>query len=92
MAMSDTERLSAYFAEIGRKGEVHYDEQGRITAWTENSVGPVGETYGELTADFAHFQQAFTKPVIAIEPNGLFEIGPMGNSVPKQVWAKEAKS
>jgi len=60
--------------------EVYYDEKGNPNAWTQRSVGVSGETFGELTRDFAHYQKAFTQPVLAIEADGdeLWDIGLLG--------------
>ncbi len=44
--------------------EVHYDDNNRIIAWTESSVGPFGETLAELKEDIKHFLEAVQKPIL----------------------------
>jgi len=66
--------------------EVYYDEAGFVKAWSVDAVKPGGETYKALTQDFTNYQRAFAKPVIDVRDDGLFEIGPMGNSKPVRVW------
>lgn len=67
--------------------EVYYDDAGGVKAWSKGAVEPHGETFGELTRDFANYQQAFGKPVLDVREDGLFEIGLTGKSrTPKRVW------
>jgi hypothetical protein len=68
--------------------EVHFDDAGGVTGYTENPAWTSGETYKELTEDFVRYQAAFARPVIAVEPDGgIFEIGPIGNSAPRELRA-----
>lgn len=66
--------------------EVHYDEFDEVTGWTARDVGASGETFRELCGSMKRYNEAIFKPVIAIEPDGLYEIGPMGNSKPHRIW------
>lgn len=70
--------------------EVYYGDADTINGWTDRSVGISGTDFQMLTRDLARYQGAFSKSVLAIEPDGLFDIGPMGNSAPKPVWKPRA--
>ena len=69
--------------------EVYYDNDTlAITGWTENSVGISGIDYKALTRDAARYQSAFTRSVLAVESDALFDIGIMGHGKPMKVWEK----
>ena len=44
--------------------EVHYDDNGKIEAWTESAVSPFGESKGELESEVRLFLKAFEKPIL----------------------------
>jgi hypothetical protein len=44
--------------------EVHYDEQGRVTAWTEKAVGVAAETVDALKEELEIMAEALNKPVL----------------------------
>ena len=83
--MRRTERDETIFA----IHEVYYEKDGAIKAWSADPVHPQGETFGELTEDIAMYQRAFTKRVLDIRDDGLYEIGYMGHTrKPVQVWKR----
>ena len=47
--------------------EVYYGPGGKITRWTENTVGIGGENFMELLYDFVDYAQAFRKPILRLE-------------------------
>ena len=47
--------------------EVHYNERGDIISFSEDPMGPSGETLEELKADMEYFLQAFNRPVLRKE-------------------------
>ncbi len=48
--------------------EVYYKKSGKIEAWTESAVAPMGDTVDELRGDVHYFTKAFQQPVL-IEKN-----------------------
>lgn len=44
--------------------EVYYNDTGKITAITENPLGPQGETVKELEEDIEYFRRALEMPVL----------------------------
>jgi hypothetical protein len=44
--------------------EVYYDDKGKIDGWTEESVGPHGESLDDLRRDLALMRKALTLPVL----------------------------
>lgn len=44
--------------------EVYYDDDGKITAWTEGPVAPSGETFEGLVHDLDRMMKALTKPIL----------------------------
>ena len=60
--------------------EVYYNDNGDITAISEDPMHPHGETLKELKNDMEHFQQALKRPVLKkekikfAEMDGLKEI------------------
>jgi hypothetical protein len=44
--------------------EVYYRKDGSIRAWTENGVGPCGESAEEAARDYALMAEAFVQPVL----------------------------
>ncbi len=44
--------------------EVYYDQHGNITHWTEDGVGPFGETRQEFMDDADHFFSALEQAPI----------------------------
>ena len=47
--------------------EVYYDDNGRIEAFTEEPVGPSGESLEELRQDLEYFQLALDQPALDYE-------------------------
>lgn len=47
--------------------EVYYNKDDCIEVWTENPVGPIGETLEELQKDLLMIADAFSKPVLSWE-------------------------
>jgi len=47
--------------------EVFYDDAGHPDAYTENEVGPMGETLLDLSEDIRRFTDALSKPVLVHE-------------------------
>jgi hypothetical protein len=47
--------------------EVFYDDQGNITACTQDAVEPMGNSLRALTEDLAAFQAALKLPVLTLE-------------------------
>lgn len=47
--------------------EVEYNENGRVTNWSETGASPFGKTLEELQADAARLQSAFDKPVLKVK-------------------------
>lgn len=63
--------------------EVYFDDDtDLINGWSENPVSPSGLGLPDLMRDMARYQGAFGKDVLAIESNGLFNIGPTGDGAP----------
>jgi hypothetical protein len=46
--------------------EVYYDDDGSITACTQDAVEPMGESIEELTRDIDYFKQALRLPVLTL--------------------------
>lgn len=46
--------------------EVYYDRKGRIEMWTEDTVGPFGDTLEELARDLGLITAALGKPVVDV--------------------------
>ncbi|MHB8883027.1 MAG: hypothetical protein ACYC69_16150 [Thermodesulfovibrionales bacterium] len=44
--------------------EVHYNDQGDMTAVSEDPMGPSGETLEDLRDDMEYFLQALSLPVL----------------------------
>lgn len=44
--------------------EVYYDDDGKVTAMTENAVAPFGETTDELEWELNRMLDALKKPVL----------------------------
>ncbi|MCI0460317.1 MAG: hypothetical protein L0Z62_25470 [Gemmataceae bacterium] len=53
-------------SDLGNFGihEVHYDEEGRVTTWTENAVAVAAETVEALGEELDIMRQALAKPVL----------------------------
>jgi len=47
--------------------EVYYDDDGHPNGYTENEVGPIGETLLDLSRDIQRFAEALSKPVLVHE-------------------------
>jgi hypothetical protein len=54
--------------------EVYYNDNGDITAISEDPMHPHGETIDELERDMEHFQQALGGPVLKKEKIKFAEI------------------
>lgn len=67
--------------------EVYYDDSDRITGWTEKTVGISGTNALMLDRDLERYKAALGKPVLAIEADGLYDLGLMGDgSTRRRVW------
>jgi hypothetical protein len=44
--------------------EVHYDDEGAVTGWTEEEVEPSGDTLEELSRDLEYMRRALEMPVL----------------------------
>lgn len=66
--------------------EVYYHEDGQIKAWTERPVSPCGDSLKELQGDLSRFERAFTRPILDVRPDGLYDVGLMGRRQPQRVW------
>lgn len=57
-------RTRTSFGDLYQVHEVCYADNGDITAWTENSINPAGETLEELKKDIYRQLAALEKPVL----------------------------
>lgn len=47
--------------------EVYYGAEDEVLGWTEDAVGPHGESYTEIVADLARMIACMNKPVFDID-------------------------
>lgn len=62
--------------------EVYYDDDGAILAWTETPPTPCGATLKELQDDLLRFEGAFTRHMLDVRGDALYDIGLMGHKTP----------
>jgi len=60
--------------------EVYYREDGSIEAWTMNAVSPFGTSLKELHGDLTRFERAFTRHILDVRGDDLYDIGLMGHA------------
>ena len=60
--------------------EVYYHPDGSIMAWTEKPVSPFGETIKALHGDLMRFEQAFTRHILDVRGEDLYDIGLTGRT------------
>lgn len=73
--------------------EVYYADDGSIKSWTENPTKPGGETLKELQGDLGQFERAFTRHILDIRGDDLYDIGLTGSTkgAPRCVYKHNAQ-
>ena len=60
--------------------EVYYHDDGAIQAWTVEPVHPVGETMKVLYGELMMFERAFTRHILDVRGDELYDIGLTGHT------------
>ena len=60
--------------------EVYYREDGSIKAWTADPVHPGGASLKELHRDLVLFERAFTRHILDVRGEQLFDVGLTGRT------------
>ena len=53
--------------------EVYYNDEGEITAWSDEAAQFVGYDFWDFAEDFDHIAEAFDKPVLVLIDEELVE-------------------
>ena len=59
--------------------EVYYDAENAVLGWTQDEVGPHGETWTEIVADLARMIACMNKPVLDIDTRTDIPVRELGD-------------